>query len=281
MVIRAIETYTRPRAEGVNLDRFVVTDHWAAVFDGATPKSDDMEAATVATARLVDALVAEVEAAPRDLDPYDLVDRLSGAAAALDLEHSPAAAGAVFSDASRCVLVIGDTWVSFDGEVTFVGHDYERLMCGVRSALTAAALHEGAEVADLRREDPGRRAILELIRRESELRNVDAEGDYFFAAIDGRPVPHRLLRRFAVPSGTLELCLASDGYPALGPTLADSEELLGRELAADPLRIGPRGGTKAVAPGADSFDDRAFVRIELDRRRPHDARIPGTRPGQP
>jgi hypothetical protein len=263
VVMRVAESYTRSRSDNANLDRLVVTDHWAAIFDGVTPKSDDMEAATAATGRLVDALVAEVVAAPPDLDPYDLVARLSETAAGLDLEHAPAAAGAVFSVGARRAVVIGDTWVSVDGEATFVGHAYEHLMTGVRRALTEAALAGGAEVEHLRRDDPGRQAVVDLIARESILRNVDAEGEFFYAAIDGRPVPHRLLTEVEVPSGTHEICLASDGYPDLGRTLAECEELLTLELAADPLRIGVRGGTKSVAPGAASFDDRTFVRIEL------------------
>lgn len=261
--MRVVEALSRSRSGHENLDRFVVTEHWAAVFDGATPKSCDVEAATTSTARLVDALVAEVWGASGDLDPYELVARLAQTAADLDLDHAPAAAGAVFSLAARRAVVISDTWISVDGDATFVGHAYEHLVSGVRRALTEAALVEGAEVEQLRRDDPGRRAVVELIARESRLRNVDADGEYFYAAIDGRPVPRSLLTEVAVPSGTREVCLASDGYPALGRTLAESEELLTLELASDPLRIGALGGTKAVAPGAESFDDRTFVRIDL------------------
>jgi hypothetical protein len=263
VVMRIVETFSRSRSEAPCLDRFVVTANWAAVFDGATPKSPDMEAATAATGRLVDALVTEVRVAPRDLDPYDLVARLSATAAHLNLDHSPAAAGAVFSLSARRVIVISDTWVSVDGNATFLGHAYEHLMSSVRRALTESFLAGGADSERLRREDPGRQAVVDLIRRESGLRNVDAEGDFFYATIDGRPVPRRLLAEVAVPPEARELCLASDGYPALGRTLAECEELLKRELAADPLRIGLSGGTKAVAPGADSFDDRTFVRVEL------------------
>jgi len=39
-----------------------------------------------------------------------------------------------------------------------------------------------------------------------------------------------------------------------------SEELLARLLAEDPLCIGPLKGTKGVALGNVSFDDRAYLR---------------------
>lgn len=261
--MRVLAAFTRARGEGPNLDRYAVTDDWVAVIDGTTPKSDDMVGAVAATARLVDDLVSAIEAADPGLDPGDLVDVLSGVTADHQGEHRPTAAGAVFSARTRQVVVVCDAWVGLDGIAEFHGHRYEQLTSGIRRAVTERELALGRSVSELRREDPGRQAIADLLSREAGFMNVDGPGEYFYAAWNGSAIPRHLLTRVDVPPGTRELVLASDGYPVLAPTLEESEAALRRELAADPLRIGPYGGTKALAPDADSYDDRTFVHVEL------------------
>lgn len=261
--MQVLTAYSRAKGAAPNLDRFVVTDDWVAVIDGVTPKSPDLEAATAATAALVDDLVAAVRSAAPELDPVALVDRLAEVAADHQGEHQPAAAGAVFSLHRRQVVVVTDTWVSVDGVATFYGHEFETVVTQARRALTEAELAAGRSVDDLRAEDPGRQAVHQLLLGEAALRNVDADGPYFYAALDGRPVPRRLLTVLDVPVGARTLCLASDGYPVLEPTWEETEAALRRDLDADPLRIGPHGGPKALAPGADSDDDRTFVLVDL------------------
>jgi hypothetical protein len=261
--MRVLTAFSRGKGAARNLDRFVVTDDWVAVFDGVTPKSPDLDAATAATAALVDDLVAVVRSAAPDLDPVVLVDRLAEVAADHQGEHRPAAAGAVFSLRRRQVVVITDVWVSVDGVATFYGHDFETVVTQARRALTEAELAAGRSVDELRAEDPGRRAVHQLLVGEAALRNVDADGPYFYAALDGRPIPHRLLTVLDVPPVARTLCLASDGYPVLESTWEETEAALRRDLEADPLRIGPHGGPKALALGAESDDDRTFVLLDL------------------
>lgn len=261
--MRVVSAFSCGKGGSPNLDRLVATDAWVAVIDGVTPKSEDMTGAVAATELLVDDLAAAVEAADPLLDPYDLVDRLAEVTAGHQGRHRPCAAGAVFSLAARRVVLVTDTWVSVDGEARFYGHRYEELVSGIRRAITERELAAGRSMAELRRDDPGRQAIADLLAREAELMNVDAYGDYFYAAWTGQPIPRQLLTAVDVPPDARELVLATDGYPVLEPTWEASEAALRRELAADPLRIGPHGGPKAHAPGAESFDDRTFVRVDL------------------
>ncbi len=261
--MRVLTAFTRAKGTAPNLDRFVVTDDWVAVFDGVSPKSADLDGATAATSALVDDLVDAVRSAAADLDPVALVDRLAEVAAGHQREHRPAAAGAVFSLRRRQVVVITDTWVSVDGVPRFYGHEFETVVSQARQALTEAELAAGRTVDELRAEDPGWQAVYPLLVGETALRNVDTDGPYFYAALDGRPVPHRLLTVVDVPAGARTLCLASDGYPVLEPSWEETEVALRRDLAADPLRIGPHGGPKALKPGADSDDDRTFVLVDL------------------
>ena len=68
---------------------------------------------------------------------------------------------------------------------------------------------------------------------------------------------------FQVPKGVSQVVITSDGYPRILPSLQQSEDLLARLLAEDPLCIGPLRSTKGVKPGNASFDDRAYLRIRL------------------
>ncbi|MBA2956568.1 hypothetical protein GON03_00865 [Nocardioides sp. MAH-18] len=261
--MRVLTAFTQGKGVSPNLDRLVATDAWVAVIDGVTPKSDEMAGAIAATARLVDDMVVAIENADPGLDPFDLVDTLTDITATHQGRHRPSAAGAVFSLAARRVVVVTDTWVAVDGSAQFYGHRYEEHVTGIRRALTDRELAAGRSVDDLRRDDPGRVAIGDLLVRESGLMNVDGQGDYFYAAWNGLPIPRHLLTSVEVPLDARELILATDGYPVLAPTWEETELALQRELADDPLRIGPYGGPKALAPGADSFDDRSFVLVEL------------------
>lgn len=55
--------------------------------------------------------------------------------------------------------------------------------------------------------------------------------------------------------------MASDGYPFLKPTLAESEEALAHLLAYDPQCTHEFIATKGIVVGNKSFDDRTYIRF--------------------
>ena len=126
---------------------------------------------------------------------------------------------------------------------------------------TAATAETPPGRLDLATDDPGRRAAQALISRQGALRNT--LGPYGFAALDGRPVPPALIVVHDVPARVGELVLASDGYPEIRPTLAETEARLAELLAEDPHCVGALRGTKGVMAGQVSFDDRSYLRLRL------------------
>ena len=60
-----------------------------------------------------------------------------------------------------------------------------------------------------------------------------------------------------------DIVLASDGYPSLCSTLAQSEQRLKEQRLSDPLNIRSFKATKAFASGFNSFDDRAYIRFKV------------------
>ena len=64
-------------------------------------------------------------------------------------------------------------------------------------------------------------------------------------------------------TGANEIVMATDGYIEPRSTLAESEMLLAERIARDPLMIDGTPQTKGVQPGANSFDDRLYLRVAL------------------
>ena len=107
-------------------------------------------------------------------------------------------------------------------------------------------------------DDTARQAIiprmLETMRQQNKT----------YSVIDGFPVDERHVRIITLDFQPWQLVLASDGYPFLCPTLAESEDRLAAQLKNDPLNIGLAFvATKAFAAGNNSFDDRAYLRFDI------------------
>lgn len=84
---------------------------------------------------------------------------------------------------------------------------------------------------------------------------------HFAAVIDGStPIYMPGTRIITVAHSVV---LASDGYPTLLPTLRESEEALAKHLATDPQNITDFVATKGLVEGNASFDDRAYVSLNI------------------
>ncbi|MBW3089975.1 hypothetical protein [Bifidobacterium miconisargentati] len=106
--------------------------------------------------------------------------------------------------------------------------------------------------------DPARDMILPFLRLQSQFANQ--RGPYGYFVFDGFTDPTYPIRAIPVHPGD-EVVLASDGYPLLRPTLAESEAELRRLRHDDPALINEYRSTKGFTPGLDSFDDRTYLRF--------------------
>ncbi len=256
-------------------DLILVSGRFGAVLDGAT----DNHAVTfngVAPGRFAVQVCAETIAAlPDSIDARAAVDRLTaalGRTAAVARRDGPADAlkparpalsMIVYSAVRHEIWRVGDCAFLIDGD----GDNPESLIdlaaIGARSAYLHSLLAAGVSRDALLDDDPGRALIAPLLRAQRALGNRDDDNPYAFGCIDGTPVPDRFLDVIAVPVEADEVVLASDGYPELRPTLAESERLLADILAEDPLCISRNPATKGLGPGQVSFDDRAYLRLAV------------------
>lgn len=267
---KVIESTVVSRAgePGAGRDRIVVTTDVVAVVDGATPKTgDDPRAALV-----VDTVCETLATLPPDATAVSTVAAMTDAVARLGLTRSAGACATfvAYVDAAHEVWSVGDGRVLIDERRIDLESAVDRFLADVRAFVLTAELESGASPEDLRRDDVGRRAIAPLLERLHRFRNLGEPGPVWrHAAIDGTTVPPDLIRIDVVPESASTVVLATDGYPWIGESLAKTEQMLRSTIEADPLLIGRHRATKAVAAGDDaSFDDRAYVRLRVDRGAP-------------
>jgi hypothetical protein len=257
--------------EGACEDGVFVSDSFAAVIDGATDKSGQkFDGLTGGRFVMEICKSALAELAP-EVSAHQAFARLADAVAHhlpanLSPQDRPSAVLAVYSAASREIWQLGDVayWhagLKSGGIREVKLSDY--FAGGVRAGIICANLAAGAQIADLARNDPGREAILPLLKLQGFFCNQMTDDGWGYGALNGQPIPDRYIHTHSVPDFVDEIILASDGYPAALPKLAESEDRLAQLLAEDPLCIGPLRSTKGMIPGNRSFDDRAYLRIAI------------------
>lgn len=260
-VIRSF-TCSRWNEPARNEDRVAIAEPFFAVLDGGTAKhahAEDSPGQRAAKA---------MEAGLLQLSPLatarEAVDALTARVAALQHVDSYSAFGSalIYSAVHREVWVVGDGWVMLNEQVRGFGHEIESRAAAARAALLRARL-QTATLESLRAQDVGRDMILPLLRAESDLANLELPDPLCFGRIDGRPVPERFLNRMQVPRATKRLVLASDGYPQLLESYAATENALQERIRSDPLMINDPPMTKGVAGGQISYDDRAWLELDV------------------
>jgi glycerophosphoryl diester phosphodiesterase len=248
----------------------VVAPHHVAVIDGATTEAGH-EIDGRAPGRFAMEVMRE---AIGHLDPdADAVSAIGALTSAL--AHALAAHGLRPGElASACVLIASE----YRHEIWRVGNStfviggephpqYWRLAevpAELRATYLRALLRAGSVTAEeLRHRDPSLELIAPLLRVEHVFRNAPDAGELAYAAIDGLEVPTALIERASLPAG-VDVVFASDGYPVASGELVQAEAYLRDSLAEDPLRIFRHREVRGVMPGMTSYDDRAYLRFQLN-----------------
>jgi len=177
------------------------------------------------------------------------------------LAHHPeerlTASAVVYSRRRRELWFVGDCQALVGGALYENPKPYEERLAAQRAREVQRLLAAGKSEADLLARDEARAAIIPQMLQEMQQQNVT------YAVIDGFPIPEAHVPVLPLNFQPWEVVLASDGYPFLCPTLAESEERLQQQAHDDPLNIGTFKATKAFTPGYNSFDDRCYIRFKV------------------
>ena len=260
-------------------DGIVVTPDFIAVIDGSTSKSSRRYSLFNSNGRLAMLRVARtLRRAPKDISLQQFCKEATKALRSKyrqrDLpylaEHPEdrlAASAVIFSRLRRELWLIGDCHCLVTPPSPLTSHHSplyisnpkpdESMLAEMRAAEVRRLLDNGVTIQQLLEEDTARPVIIPKMKECMKQQNVT------YSVIDGFPIPLKHIRQIPLTFEPFELVLASDGYPFLLPTLAESEAALDRQRHEDPLNIGSFKATKAFMTGCNSFDDRAYIRFKV------------------
>ncbi len=253
-------------------DGLVVTDDFIAVIDGSTSKTPKRLNPEMKNGRYAMLLISEyirekmkAEASVDDFCRgvaaylYDQVYEPLGVAERLAShpEERLTASAVLYSRSRREVWMVGDCQAIIGGRLYENGKPYEQEIAEKRASL----IKQGVAPAEARKQ-------IEPLLIEAMLSGQNKT----YAVIDGFPIYREGVTVVSladeecsndVATELGEIILASDGYPFLKPTLAESEVALAEQLAHDPQNINSFVATKGIVEGNKSFDDRTYVRFVL------------------
>ena len=271
--MKIIEQYTEGKsATTPSEDAVVVTASYAAVIDGATPKTDFRYPGGETPGHLAARLLSEaILSLPAELDAEECVTRLSKALHQDNVSPSnrPIASLVIYSESRREVWMIGDCQFGYlDAKNTFRTFTnvkfIDKVLSEWRRDIILSYLSRGCMNAEeIAANDPGRRIIQPIITHQVRYQNAKTPNRFNYTMLDGEPIPKHYIKVFHLPVDVHQLVLATDGYPVLMQNLEESEEKLHCMLTEDPLCIGPLLATKGVRPGNKSNDDRTYLRLEI------------------
>ena len=248
-------------------DGMVVTDDFIAVIDGSTSKTPkhlnpDMKNGRYAM-MLISEYIREELKADASVDDfcqgvtayiYNKVYEKLGVEERLK-EHPEkrlTASAILYSRTRNEVWIVGDCQAIIDGKLYENGKPYEQAIARKRVEL----IEQGLSPAEARKQ-------IEPLLIEAMLSGQNQT----YTVIDGFPIYREGVKVVALKtkpvSSPNEVVLASDGYPFLKPTLAESEAALLHLIAHDPQCIHDFIATKGLVAGNKSFDDRTYIRFRV------------------
>lgn len=271
--MKIVEEFTQGKAgdEALNDDKIVKTPHFTGVLDGATSRQGLTLAGMQNGRFAAHALAGGIAALPPDIDAKAAVKRLTAhlksaaeqAAAAEgksfpEIWSWPASALLLYSHARREIWRVADSSFMIDGNAHYRSFAQEDVWSQLRRAHLYSKMARGATREELLEKDPSWELLTPIISEFKIFANYD--GPYGYGVLNGMDVPECHIEVFDAKSAR-EIVMATDGYPEIFGTLAETEKHLADTLEKDPLMTEFYPQVKGVKKGWLSFDDRAYIRI--------------------
>ena len=259
-------------------DGIVVTDDFIAVIDGSTSKTKRRHCPWMSNGRYAMRLISRyIRRMPASSSCHDFCKGVtayihrhykypllpfltprSRMQRVMDYpEERLTASTIIYSRMRREVWMVGDCQCLANGEYYDNPKPYEQRLAELRGERVRELLAQGVTQEQQLESDPARQVVIAPLLETMKNQNKT------FAVIDGFRIAEQLVPVYTLDFQPWELVFASDGYPWLCPTLAESEEKLRQQRETDPLNIGAFKATKAFLKGNNSFDDRSYIRFKV------------------
>ena len=261
-------------------DGVVITNDFIAVIDGSTSKSDYHHSLFRSNGRYAMQLISRyIRRMPKTTTCEEFMRGVTSyirkhykKSMMPRLQQHPedrlTASVVVFSRVCREIWMVGDCQClisslnsqssTLNSQLLDNPKPYEAELAAMRADEVRRQLAEGKTADELCRNDTARPVIIPRMIETMQQQNVT------YSVVDGFPIDRQHIRKISLDFQPWEIVLASDGYPFLCPTLAESEQRLEEQRRNDPLNIGPEfQATKAFHPDNASFDDRTYIRFKV------------------
>lgn len=263
--MKLLDIFTKSKSGDptLNEDGVYFKAPFAAVIDGTTTKDGKLFCGMYGGRFAMQVITDALANIPESYEPYRLLEEINNALAnelkSKGLEFSPSAGILIYNDARKELISYGDNPYSINGKRYYSVKESDKIASEKRSEIIKALLRSGMTVEEIQKNDLGRKEIVGYLKEVSEkYANVECENGY--PVINGKGVVKSFIRVHKIDAGS-ELILASDGYPKILDTLSETEFYLQEMLKKDVLCIEELIGTKGVAFGNVSFDDRSYLRF--------------------
>jgi glycerophosphoryl diester phosphodiesterase len=261
-------------------DRIHISEHFIAVIDGATANTNDRWDTQTGGQKSAEIIDATLHHLPHDCTARQAADLMTENIRAFYIEKDIldevtshperriTSSVVVFSLAKEEIWSIGDCQFLLDQTVFSPKKKVDAVTEEARAFFIQSELMtHHMSIETLQERDVGREFIMPLLKRQARFQNNPRAGDLYYAAIDGFAIPADGITVQKIPHTITTVVLASDGYPFLRASLVESEHALADLLQRDPLLFQAYKSTKGLVRGNMSFDDRAYVKVQLCRSR--------------
>ncbi len=250
-------------------DELVVTDKFIAVIDGATSKTTNTfqgKTGGKITAELI-ASYLKTGLIDSGMDYKTATCRIQAEIQEYAQKHQLekngihlCASAVIYNVPKRQIWSVGDCQFLLNGKHYTFYKKVDTILSDARSLIIHMLLRSGLKEDDLKKDDRSRSLILDELKLQQNLENVDDEYGYSVFSSQGNV---KNVYVTDVPPGS-EVVLASDGYPELFGTLEESEARLNELIRVDPLCYKFYKSTKGLMENCTHFDDRTYIRFRVE-----------------
>jgi len=256
-------------------DRIVITENFVCVIDGATSKVNRLvDKMTIGqfAAGIIEKSILSFEP---DIEFQEAIVICNENLKSYYLKHNlfhlflespwerPSASIALYSKFHNQVWLVGDCQCIANKMIYHNSKKVDSVLSETRALCLELELLSGKTVQELQLNDTGRDYIMPLLKKQNWFQNSEHKSEYSYTVIDGFEID--LSNTIKLDVIETEVVLATDGYPRIFESLAQSEDYLADILERDPLMFRIHKMTKGCVKGQISYDDRAYVRVKTKK----------------
>lgn len=270
-----IESFLKGKKnDGSCEDELFVSEDFAAIIDGVTSKTNftyEKQTTGKLAANLIKNVLRKLN---KKAKVEDFIEQVN-----LSFEHfykevdfnfdknkfGLQAMAVIYSNERREIWLIGDCQAVIKHELVTNYKKSDLVLEEMRSLIANIEIKEKnlTEKEYFEQNDPAREYILPWVIDSHIFANND-DSEYGYSLLNGEDIPLSLIKIIRLDSTKQEVILASDGYPKLDNTLERSESRLQDNLTKDQHCIHQYKSTKGIVQDQVSFDDRAYLRFEIN-----------------